>query len=197
MIDSSRNTRISIWLISGFLFFATAPGTIRAQNPQTNERSRKSAWREEPGAIGAGFARTSSALDRAIGRIHGGRLDQRTHNFGDMGTVSEGWHCCRYPRPDGSGNDSWGWDMSMALAVGPGPWFDHAQVHESAGGFQPLSRADWEAQDGARGTQFQGKWWVGGYPLFAHSHLPGTWPPGGWPAPEEIEDVWLGTQTWK
>lgn len=67
----------------------------------------------------------------------------------------------------------------------------------STGDYQSLSLADWEAQDGARGTQFsnpQGGWW---YPMFATSDLPGTWPQSGWPAPEEIEDVWLGTDTWK
>jgi len=197
MIDSSRNTRTSLWLVLGCLFLLASPATLWAQNPQTIKKNKISAWREAPGRPeAAALTRMSGPEDRAVARVHGGRLDQRTHNFGDMGTTSEGWHCCRYPRPDGSGLDSWGWNMSMALAVGPGPWFSHAQVHESTGDYQSLGLADWEAMDGARGTQFADRWWSG-YPMFAHSHLPGTWPPGGWPAPEDVEDVWWGTQTWK
>ncbi|MCK4772674.1 MAG: hypothetical protein KAT18_07120, partial [Candidatus Latescibacteria bacterium] len=136
-------------------------------------------------------------MDRAVGRINVSRLDHRTHNFGDMGTTAEGWHTSRFPRADSKKFDSWGWNQSMALAVGPGPWFSRAQVHESTGDYQSLSLADWEAQDGARGTQFSSGWHIWDYPRFAHSDMPFTWPPQGWPAPEDITDVWLGTETWK
>lgn len=190
-------TSPAIRLISVLLLLAITPGILRAQTPQTNKRNRIGAWREEPGRADSGIpARVNNALDRAIGRINVSRLDHRTHNFGDMGTTADGWHTSRYPAPDGS-LDSWGYNMSMALAVGPGPWFSSAQVHESTGDFQSLSRADWEAMDGARGTQFSNPQPIGGYPQFAHSNLPHTWPPSGWPAPEAIIDIWLGTEIWQ
>jgi len=85
----------------------------------------------------------------------------------------------------------------MALAVGPGVWLSTPQVHESTGDYQELSLMDWESMDGARGAQFSDppQTWSG-YPMFATSDLPGTWPPGGWPAPEAETDVWWGTDTW-
>ncbi len=180
----------------GITLLAITPVTLQAQNQQASHKNKTTPWREEPDdPKSAVLTRISDAKDRAIGRINVNRLDHRTHNFGDMGTTAEGWHTSRFRRADGSELDSWGWNQSMALAVGPGPWFSRAQVHESTGDYQPLSLADWEAQDGARGTQFsRNQMW---YPRFAHSNSPGTWPPQGWPAPEDIEDVWLGTETWK
>ncbi len=194
-MNNGKFSRTSLWLVAGAFVLATSAGTVWGQDVNPT-KVKKPAWREEPGAMAAGMARTSGAGDRAIGRVNVSQLDHRTHNFGDMGTTAEGWHTSRYPAPDGS-LDSWGWNQSMALAIGAGSWNSLPQVHESTGDFQSLSYADWEAMDGARGAQFSNppQTW-GGYPLFATSDLPGTWPPGGWPAPESTTDIWWGTDTW-
>jgi len=195
MNGNNRFARTSLWLVAGIFVLATS-GTVWAQSSSSPKRTKVEPWLEAPGATA--LAKGAGAEDRAVGRVNVSQFDQRTHNFGDMGTTAEGWHCCRYPRPDGSGSlDSYGWNQSMALAVGPGSWLSTPQVHESTGDFQSLSLADWESQDGARGAQFSNppQTWSG-YPMFATSDLPGTWPPAGWPAPETVTDIWIGTDEW-
>ena len=186
--------RTSLWLVTASFMLVTWTGTVLGQETGP-KRVKKEPWRELPGAMGAGMARTTDAIDRAIGRLNVSRLDQRTHNFGDMGGA-DNWYANRYPGPDGQ-LDSFGWNQTMALAVGPGTWLSTPQVHESGDDYQPLSMVDWEAQDGARGSQFSDppETWSG-TPMFATSDLPGTWPAGGWPAPESETEIWWGTETW-
>ncbi len=70
-------------------------------------------------------------------------------------------------------------------------------MHESSD-FHPLAKIDWEAKDGARGIQFSDPpVRISGYPVFAVSDMPATWPSSGWPAPEGTNDLWAATATWK
>jgi sulfite reductase beta subunit len=69
-------------------------------------------------------------------------------------------------------------------------------VHETSD-FHSMTKMDWEAKDGARGIQFSNPpQLTGGYPIYATSDLPATWPTSGWPAPETVTEVWAGTDTW-
>ena len=150
----------------------------------------------------------SSALDRAFGYVWEGNLESRLYNLphgGSLGISSE------YYRHGIQGaareRDRFNVIHALALGVDAGPWFGSAQVHENTGyfigtgGSSYVGDAEWEATDGSRGTLFadppQTRFDV---PLLAIRSLQATWPvidgTPTWPAPEDVEEVWAGTDTW-
>jgi hypothetical protein len=83
----------------------------------------------------------------------------------------------------------------------------NAQVHENSGYFVGtggsgyVSDGEWEAKDGSRGVLFADppatRYDI---PLLSIKSLEATWPTVGgaptWPSPENVEEVWTGTDTW-
>ncbi len=143
--------------------------------------------------------RDASILDRGFGYIWVSDLEFRIWNAGGRrgggGTQAE-WY---YGVPAGhqQSRTTFWWDTSHAFGVEDGPWGD-AQVHEATDDYYNTHEvADWEATDGARGTEFADPPATRfNVPLMAISNLENTWPSGGWPAPESVTAVWEGTEMW-
>jgi len=157
------------------------------------ERSKIKATLEEtdPGALG----RIAAATDRGVATMGLGQLSVYTYNFGlTTGRVfsSGRW---MFPNVNGT-NYSYIFVSSPAFGVEAGPW-GGAQVFESTSETHSLSQIDWEAVDGSRGLLFSDPpVTTSGYPIFATSDLPLTWPSTGWPAPAGVIEVWDGPLTW-
>jgi hypothetical protein len=192
MSDSKRVTRAA--LFSAVVVLA-ATSVVWAQVDPAARRAEKE---QRYGALerdGERLMRTAAAGDRALMLMNISKLEVRTLNYGPIGGT-DGWAHTWYPRPDGSGTrDNFFWESHFNVGIAPGPWNAIAQVHDAYD--QGTSKGDWEAMDGALGGQFSDPpQTFGAYPLAAHSDLPLTWPAAGWPAPEAVAEVWLGTETW-
>ncbi len=123
------------------------------------------------------------------------QLNVNTYNFGL--TAGQIFSSGRFSFPNSEGTvRHYIWVSSMQFGVGAGPWKGNAVAQESSDAHS-LSQMDWEAMDGARGSQFSDPpQTFGSYPMFAVSDLPLTWPTTGWPAPQGVADTWVGTDTW-
>jgi len=139
------------------------------------------------------LARSSSILDRAFGYVWVSNLEHRIHNYNHQGR--DGISCEYYPRQDGR-RYRFHRMVTVGIGVPEGPW-GNAQVLENSDYYVAHEVGDWEAADGSRGELFadppQTRF---DYPLMAISTLEATWPSSGWPAPEDVEEVWYAPQTW-
>jgi len=150
---------------------------------------------EDPGRANTAFARGADALDRAFGYIYVSDLEGRIHNFPHQGTdgISPEW----FPVPGSTSRYRLHYATTLAVGVEDGPW-GSAEVIESLGYYNGVNDSDWEAKDGQRGGAFSDPPQLRfSYPLMAMSNMEATWPESGWPAPEDVEAVWWGTETWK
>ncbi|MFO7768427.1 MAG: hypothetical protein R6W82_05675 [bacterium] len=150
---------------------------------------------EDPGRAGVPYGRSADELDRAFGYVYVSDLEGRIHNFPHQGTdgISPEW----FPVPGGTSRYRIHYATTLAVGVEDGPW-GGATVIESLGYYQGINSSDWEAKDGQRGGAFADPPQLRfSYPLMAISNLEATWPESGWPAPEDVEAVWWGTETWK
>ncbi len=175
------------------LFVGLRSGT-RAQSSglSVTERLRLKAPLEEVDR--RAMFRSADATDRAHATLDLSRLKVYTYNFGvTIGRIFSSGRA-NYPSEDGS-QRSFYFFSAPAFAVEAGPWHPNPMVHESSD-YHSLSKMDWEAKDGSRGELFAWSMQIGGYPMMAMTGLPVTWPSAGWPAPEGVIDVWLGTETW-
>ncbi|MFC1529487.1 hypothetical protein ACFL6R_02105 [Gemmatimonadota bacterium] len=138
--------------------------------------------------------RSADATDRAVAELDLSRLSVWTYNFGlTIGRIYSAGRA-NFPCADGT-QRSFYFVSSPAFAVEAGPWHPNSMVHE-ASDYHSLSKIDWEARDDARGEHFSSLPRLGGSQLMAMSDMSGTWPEAGWPAPENVIEVWLGTETW-
>lgn len=171
------------------------PAGTRAQSTglSVTERLRLKAPLEETDS--RTFFRSAAATDRAHAPLHLSRLSVYTYNFGlTTGRIFSSGRGA-YPNEEGTLRAFY-FVSAPAFAVEAGPWHPNSMVHENSD-YHSLTKIDWEAKDGSRGTLFTQPQ-IGGYPLMAMTDLPATWTylTGGWPAPEEVVEVWLGTDTW-
>jgi hypothetical protein len=167
----------------------TEPG----QPPWAEERARLKMTLQEKDPVA--FARATHATDRAVAAMNVAQLSIYTFNFGNqlgrIFTPGRG----DFPNPEGTRRGYW-FTSSPAFGVDSGPWHPNAMVHESSD-YHSSTKIDWEAKDGARGVQFADPpQLLSGYPVYAVSDLPLTWPSSGWPAPENVSVIWAGTDTW-
>ncbi len=141
--------------------------------------------------------REAAATDRAVAAMDLAKLVVYTYNFGNAisGDIFSSGRC-HFPNSSGTSR-GYIFNATPALGIEAGPWFPTALVHENSD-FHALTRVDWEAKDGSRGVLFSDPPVLrSGYPVFALSDQPATWPSSGWPAPESVEVIWAGTDTWK
>ena len=149
---------------------------------------------DEHGNRSKPLTRMNTILDRAFGYVWVTNLESRHHNYLHCGR--DGISCQWYPRLDGAYNYRFNLFETLALGVEEGDW-GNAQVHEQSDRYVAHEVGDWEALDGSRGdlfsnppqTRFE-------YPLMAITTLEATWPSDGWPAPEDVEAVWLAPDMW-
>jgi hypothetical protein len=168
---------------------------------QVGEDPRMQIWRELDG-VGPppGYSRRLDAVDRGFSSLYAQRAEIRTFNWGLI-AGGDGLSSAWVPWPGRSGQTTRMFhDWDMLFGVEEGPWLPTAQTHtQSYYWYNPsnYNRVSFEAKDGARGGQFSNPPQTRfSYPLMADTSLPDTWPVGGWPAPESVEQVWLGTETW-
>jgi hypothetical protein len=157
----------------------------------------------DPAATQPILSRTAAPEDRAIGHIYFGSSHLRvfTNTLGEFGSYGPYFYPWYMPRPNSGSTDRPVYGIAFNLGIGPGPWWPTAQVHEAGGEYQSWGEMDWEAVDGARGTQYSDPpVTYSGVPMVATSNLPDTWPPQGWPAPKPSDyspaPEWLPGDAW-
>ena len=139
--------------------------------------------------------REAAATDRAVAAFDLAKIVVYTYNFGNSisGRIFSSGRC-HFPNPSGTAR-GYIFESTPALAIGAGPWFPTPLVHENSD-FHSTTRLDWEPKDGSRGVLFSDPPQLrSGYPVYAISDQPATWPSSGWPAPSD-EVPWDLTSTW-
>lgn len=182
------------WPVAFLLLTCMASASwAQGQSSWADERAKLKMTLEEMGP--EALVRDAGATDRAVSTMNLAQLSINTYNMGiQLGRIFSAGRA-DFPNPDGTVRGYW-FTSSVAFAVEGGPWHATGMVHETSD-FHSLTKMDWEAKDGARGIQFSNPpSLTGGYPIYATSDLPATWPTSGWPAPESVTEVWAGTDTW-
>lgn len=193
-MDYPRLLKMLRWPVAFLLLTCMASASwAQTQSDRAAERATLKMTLEEMGP--EALARGADATDRAVSTMNVAQLQVYTYNMGiQLGRVFSSGRAT-YPNPDGTLRAYW-FTSSVAFAVEGGPWHATGMVHETSD-FHSMTKMDWEAKDGARGIQFSNPpQLTGGYPIYATSDLPATWPTSGWPAPETVTEVWAGTDTW-
>jgi len=178
-----------------FLICSTSMHTAKGQQLQSDRYFKLKMAHEE--VDHSRFARTAASKDRAMAYLDLSLLKINTYNFGlDMDGREFLPGAGYFPNRNGIFRNYF-WTSGPAFAVEAGPWHPTALVHE-ASDYHDLSEIDWEAKDNARGAQFSdpSQTYLG-YDVFAISDIEETWPSTGWPAPEDVQEVWGGTETWQ
>jgi len=193
-MDYPRLLKMLRWPVALMLLTCMASASwAQGQPGWAEERAQLKMTLEEMGP--AALARGADATDRAVSVMDLSQLKVHTYNMGiQLGRIFSAGRG-NFPNADGTQRSYW-FTSSVAFAVESGPWHPTGMAHETSD-FHSLSKMDWEAKDGARGIQFSNPPQLeSGYPIYATSDLPATWPTSGWPAPESVTEVWAGTDTW-
>ena len=192
-MDYPRLLKMLRWPVAFLLLTCLASASwAQDQSSWADERAKLKMTLEEMGPTA--LARDADATDRAVAPMNVAQLQVYTYNMGiQLGRIFSSGRAT-FPNPDGTLRAYW-FTSSVAFAVEGGPWHPTGLAHETSD-FHSTSKMDWEAKDGARGVQYSNPpQLTGGYPMYAMSDLPATWPTSGWPAPT-VNEVWAGTDTW-
>ena len=196
--------RPGLWatlVVAAFLFqgVASAQGPV-GDDPDKEETLEQIYERQPFDDEFQDLARATSAIDRAFGLIQMAKLEATVWNWVTTNRNYTGVDGERYYHGlagAARSSDNYYHQHSPALGVEAGPWFATAQVHENTGYIISRYLVEWEAVDGARGNQFADPpLMVYNNPLMASTQFEASLPPSGWPAPQNVTDVWLGTDTW-
>ncbi|MFO7767971.1 MAG: hypothetical protein R6W82_03310 [bacterium] len=135
----------------------------------------------------------AAVIDRAIAFLDLSNLEIETYNYGPV-TGEEYGSSYTFANTNGT-RFNYVWDNHFLFGAESGPTISTGIVHDTY--YHNSARHDWEALDGSRGTLMADppQTTAGNFPMFAHSDLPATMPPSGWPAPS-VTETWLGTETW-
>lgn len=193
-MDYPRLLKMLRWPVALLLLTCMASASwAQGQPGWAEERAKLKMTLEDMGP--EALARDADATDRAVSVMDLSQLKVHTYNMGiQLGRIFSAGRA-NFPNADGTQRSYW-FTSSVAFAVEAGTWHPTGMVHETSD-FHSLSKMDWEAKDGARGIQFSNPPQLeSGYPIYAVSDLPATWPTSGWPAPESVTEVWAGTDTW-
>ncbi len=195
-MDYPRLLKMLRWPVAFMLLTCMASASwAQGQPGWAEERAQLKMTLEDMGPTA--LARDADATDRAVSVMDLSQLKVHTYNMGiQLGRIFSAGRG-NFPNADGTQRSYW-FTSTVAFAVEGVVGTSHptGMVHETSD-FHSLSKMDWEAKDGARGIQFSNPPQLeGSYPIYATSDLPATWPTSGWPAPESVEEVWAGTDTW-
>ena len=142
------------------------------------------------------MAKILSAEDRARGHLIIGKLHWHAQNNGYLFGNFFGSGATTYEAADGNRYDaSFDMQSGLEIAIPPGAYTPTEALNSISKGYQLVrfqySTGGFEPLDGSRGALFSDPpavWGLDSYPMLAHSNLPQTWPPSGYPGPEPIGD---------
>ncbi len=192
-MSNERMYRTMRWPLVALLLVGLTLPALAQQTVDPPVIRRKAAARNEIEGFGAQrLARPMDEYDRAAAIMDLARLQIETYNYGPL-TGDNFGSSFTFPNKAGQSRN-YIFASNFAVAVGAGPWHPNPLVHESY--THDWAKYDWDAVDGSKGALFADPpQYVYGFPMFAVSDLPATWPVSGWPAPD-VTDTWLGTETW-
>jgi len=195
-MDYPRLLRKLRWPAAALMLVCYASASWAQGGSWQEEMARiKAPLEERDPAAFQQMLREAAATDRAVAAFDLAKLVVYTYNFGNAisGRIFSSGRC-HFPNPSGTSR-GYIFESTPALAIGAGPWFPTALVHENSD-FHSTTRLDWEPKDGSRGVLFSDPPQLrSGYPVYAISDQPATWPSSGWPAPSD-EVPWDLTETW-